>query len=210
MEKKELINETEKEEVIEKEEKEEKEEKGEETSFFRELLSWVMVFVGAFVVAYIITNYIIVNATVPTGSMKTTIMEGDKVIGFRLAYKFGDPKRGDIVMFNAPDKKGVIYIKRLIGMPGDHIKIAEGKLYINGKEQNEKYVHGQPTYAYDNYLQQDQDLVFECVVPKDCYFMMGDNRTGSSDSRVWGTVKRDELIAKAFIKWYPKVESLTK
>lgn len=164
----------------------------EETSFLRELCSWVMIFAGAFIVAYILSNFVIVNAKVPTGSMISTININDKVMGFRLSYKFSDPKRGDIVMFNAPDKENTIYIKRIIGLPGDKIVIEDNKVYINGKELKENYIKNGWTR---------NEGITEYEVPEGEYFMMGDNRDQSSDSRVWGTVKKDAIIAKAIFKY---------
>lgn len=172
---------------------------GKGNKFVREVCSWIMVFAGAFLVAYILSNFVIVNARVPSGSMVSTINIGDKVIGFRLSYTFSDPKRGDIVMFNAPDKENTIYIKRIIGIPGDKIVISDNQLYINGELQDEPYVkkgwnrNGGTT---------------EYVVPEGEYFMMGDNRDNSSDSRVWGTVKKKDIIAKAIFRYYPSVKSL--
>jgi signal peptidase I len=160
-----------------------------------------MIFVGAFVVAYILSNYVIVNAKVPSGSMISTINIDDKVIGFRLSYLFSDPERGDIVMFNAPDKENTIYIKRIIGVPGDTITISDNQLYINGELQEESYVKNGWTRS---------EGTTEYVVPEGEYFMMGDNRDNSSDSRVWGTVKKDDIIAKAIFRYYPSVKSLLK
>lgn len=178
-----------------------KKEKEEDTTLGKELLSWAMIFVGAFIVAYILSNFVIVNAKVPSGSMISTINVGDKVIGFRLAYTFDDPKRGDIIMFNAPDKENTIYIKRVVGLPGDEIVISDNKVYINGEPLEEKYVKNGWTL--------DQGTS-EYTVPKGEYFMMGDNRDNSSDSRVWGTIKKDEIIAKALFRYYPSFKSLTK
>lgn len=186
-------------------EPEDKEEK--ETSFFKEFISWIMVFVVAACAAYLITHFLIINAVVPTGSMISTINEGDKVIGNRLAYKFSEPKRGDIVLFWAPNKENTIYIKRLIGVPGDTIHIEGGKLFINGEEQNEPYVNGKPTYAITG-TESNKDTVFEYTLKDDEYFMMGDNRTGSNDSRAWGTVSKKDIIAKGWIKWSPKIKKL--
>ena len=178
-----------------------------ETSFVKELLSWIMVFVVAACAAYLITHFLIINAVVPTGSMISTINEGDKVIGNRLAYKFSEPERGDIVLFWAPNKENTIYIKRLIGVPGDTIHIEGGKLFINGEEQNEPYVNGKPTYAITG-TESNKDTVFEYTLKDDEYFMMGDNRTGSNDSRAWGTVSKKAIIAKGWIKWSPKIKKL--
>lgn len=176
-------------------------EEEEETSWFRELCSWIMIFAGAFIVAYILSNFVIVNAKVPSGSMISTINIDDKVLGFRLSYMFSDPKRGDIVMFNAPDKDNTIYIKRIIGLPGDKIVIEDNTVYINGEKLEEDYVR--------NGWEKSEGRT-EYEVPKGEYFMMGDNRDESSDSRVWGTVKKKEIIAKAIFRYYPSIKSLLK
>lgn len=165
----------------------------------KEIFSWVKIFVGAFIFAYLLTTFVIVNATIPTGSMKNTINEGDKVIGFRLAYLFDEPERGEIVMFDAPDKEDTIYIKRVVGIPGDVIKIEENKLYVNGKLQEEPYIKAW-TNSYGT---------FEIKLGDDEYFMMGDNRNNSNDSRVYGPVDGDTIIAKALFRYSPSLKSLT-
>ena len=169
------------------------------SSVVKEIFSWVKIFVGAFIVAYLLTTFVIVNATIPTGSMKNTINEGDKVIGFRLAYLFDEPDNDEIVMFWAPDKEDTIYIKRVIGKPGDTIKIEENKLYVNGKLKDEPYIK-EWTNSYGT---------FEIVLGKDEYFMMGDNRNHSNDSRYYGPVKGDKIIAKALFRWSPSLKSLS-
>lgn len=182
-----------------------KEDKG--NGFVRELLSWVKIFVVAFIIAFIISHFIIVNANIPSGSMKTTINEGDKVIGFRLAYIFSDPKRGDIVMFEAPDKEDTIYIKRIVGLPGETIRIEDNTVYIIDKE-------GKETALEEDYVKNGwtnsagPTEANEWTLGKDEYFMMGDNRDHSNDARYWGAVKRDKIIAKAIFRYYPSFKSL--
>jgi len=172
-------------------------------NWFKEIISWVMVFIIAYVVAYVVSHFVIINANIPSGSMKYTINEGDKVLGNRLAYKFSEPKRGDIIIFWAPIKEKKYYIKRLIGLPGDKIVIKNCKLYINGKEIKEDYITpGNWTKEYESY---------EITVPEGEYFMMGDNRDRSNDSRYWGTIKKDAMVAKAICKykiWKPYVKFL--
>lgn len=173
--------------------------KEKEKKFTKELASWAVMLAGAFVVAYIFSNFIIVNAEVPTSSMVSTINVNDKVIGFRLSYMFSTPKRGDIIMFEAPDKEDTLYIKRVIGIPGDVIRISNNELYINGELQDEPYVK-------NGWSLNTGDV--EYTVPANQYFVMGDNRDNSSDSRVWGTIKKDDIIAKAIFRYYPSVKSL--
>ena len=167
-------------------------------NFWKEGFSWVRIIVGAFIVAFLLSNFVIVNARVPSGSMISTINENDKVIGFRLAYLFSDPERGDIVMFDSPveDK---IYIKRIIGLPGETVEIRDNTVYINGQRLEEDYVKNEWTNSPGT-------KTYE--VPKGCYFMMGDNRNASADSRVWGVVKEDAIIAKAIFRYYPSIDML--
>lgn len=98
-------------------------------------MSWVIPFAIALVAALLIKNFLIINADVPTGSMENTILPGDRFIGNRLAYVVGEPERGDIVVFRYPDDESEIYVKRVIGLPGDTIDIEDGK-YISMDRQS--------------------------------------------------------------------------
>ena len=114
--------------------KEEKREKGTAQAVIREILSWVIPFVIALAVAMFLKNYIIINADVPTGSMENTIMPGDRLIGNRLAYRSKSPERGDIVIFRYPDNEEELYVKRVIGLPGETVDIRDGYIYIDGAD----------------------------------------------------------------------------
>ena len=125
----------------------------EQTSIFKEIMSWVIPFAIALVAALLIKNFLIINADVPTGSMENTILPGDRFIGNRLAYVFGEPERGDIVVFRYPDDESEIYVKRVIGLPGDTIAIEDGKIYINGSTEplQEDYLKEEWTVATGPY-----------------------------------------------------------
>ena len=99
--------------------------------FLREFISFLKYFAIAFIAAFIITQYIIINAVVPTGSMTNTIMEHDRLIGFRLSYVFSEPERGDIIIFKYPDNEKENFVKRVIGVPGDVIEISDGHVTVN-------------------------------------------------------------------------------
>ena len=114
---------------------ENQEKDGEHNSIFKEIMSWVIPFAIALVAALLIKNFLIINADVPTGSMENTILPGDRFIGNRLAYVFGEPKRGDIVVFRYPDDETEIYVKRVIGLPGETIDKEYGKIYIKGSKE---------------------------------------------------------------------------
>jgi signal peptidase I len=160
-----------------------------------EIFSYIKIVLIAVAIAFVFTQFIIVNAQVPTGSMKDTIMEGDRLIGFRLAYVFSQPQRGDIVIFKYPDDETQNYVKRIIGTPGDIIQIKEGHVYVNGNLLDESYIRESmiPTDTEETY-----------VVPEGHYFMMGDNRNNSLDSRFWTNtyVAKDKILAKVMFRYY--------
>lgn len=159
----------------------------------KEIFSWVILFVIAFVVAILIDRFVIFKVEVPSGSMENTIMTGDKVVTFRLSYLFKDPKRGDIVVFPFPDNEEVDYIKRIIGVPGDKIEIIGGSLYINDQLYEEDYL----------YEPMDEEDFGPITVPEESYFMMGDNRNTSRDSRSWKIkfVEEKKIKGKAIFKY---------
>ena len=165
----------------------------------REILEWIGVIAAAVIFSLFINFCIIVNATVPTSSMETTIMTGDRVIGSRLSYTYGQPERGDILIFKNPDDESVLFIKRLIGMPGETLEVREGKVYIDGDALDEPYLNVVTEGTFGPY-----------EVPEDSYFMMGDNRNNSKDSRYWDHtyLHRDKIVGKAVIKYFPSIGKL--
>ena len=172
----------------------------------KEIFSWIKIIVVAVAIAFVINNFIIMNANVPSGSMMNTIQKGDRMIGLRTSYWFSEPKRGDIIIFENPDynenskKNDKYYVKRAIGMPGEKVTIRDAKIYINDSKKplDEPYLPEEWTYVNGS----DGELVYN--VPEGCYLMLGDNRNNSSDARFWKNtyLKRENIIAKAeFIYW---------
>jgi signal peptidase I len=123
------------------------------------------------------------------------LLIGDRVITFRLAYLISNPKRGDVIVFPYPDDEKVDFIKRIIGLPGETIEGKDGLVYIDGKPLKEPYVKDKIDSDFGPY-----------VVPEDGYFMMGDNRNNSEDSRYWEHkfVSQDKIKGKAILK-YPNL-----
>jgi len=119
-----------------------------------------------------------------------TIMPGDRIIASRIHYYFSEPKRGDIVVFRYPDNEEVLYVKRIIGLPNETVEIKDGNVYINGKLLEEPYIKEK---AYGDFGPYE--------VPEGCYFMLGDNRNGSTDSRRWTNkyVKKKRFLEKLFL-----------
>ena len=162
----------------------------------KEIMSWVKCILLAVVLAVFVSEFIIVNSRIPSGSMENTIMTGDRLIAMRTAYWFSDPKRGDIVVFKYPDDPDELFIKRIIGEPGDKVEIVDGELYINDEHYEESYLKEDMEGSFGPY-----------EVPEDCYFMMGDNRNDSLDSRFWNDkfVKKSAILGKAWLQYYPSV-----
>lgn len=196
-----LVDEDTKKEIISKKAEDAKtREKGK--SIVKEILSWVEVILVSLALAWFIGSFIIMNAYIPSGSMENTLTEGDKVIGNRLAYKFSEPERGDIIMFKFPDDESRDFIKRIIGLPGETVTIKAGQVYIGDSKipLTEDYLKETPA-----------ELDFgPYEVPEGHYFVMGDNRNSSNDSRYWNNsfVAEDKILAKAVIRWMPKVTIL--
>lgn len=165
----------------------------------KEVISWIKVCLSAVIIAWVVSNFIIMNAYIPSASMENTLTEGDRLIGFRLAYLFDEPERFDVVMFKFPDDESKDYIKRVIGLPGETVTIKEGKVYINDSTEplDEPYLKAEPLAIGDG--------VYE--VPENCYFMLGDNRNSSKDSRLWNNkyVQKDKILAKALFRFYPDI-----
>lgn len=165
----------------------------------REVFEWVATILAAVLVALFINNFIIVNATVPSSSMEKTIMTNDRVIGLRLAYKDKDPERGDIIIFKYPDNEKILYIKRVIGMPGETVEIHNGEVTIDGEVLSEPYLTTTTEGDFGPY-----------IVPEDHYFMMGDNRNNSADSRYWRNtyLSKDKIVGKAVLRYWPSFKRL--
>ena len=153
----------------------------------------------AVIIALFLRKFVVVLGYVPSSSMYDTIEQGDRVTIFRMAYLFDDPKRGDIVSFYYPDDESQIFIKRIIGLPGEIIEGKDGSVYIDGVKLTESYTDGAYTHDFGPY-----------EVPEGCYFMMGDNRGNSLDSRFWVNkfVSREKIIGKSTLKVYPSIKKL--
>ena len=172
----------------------------------REVFEFVLPIVIAFVVAMLLKTFVFANAVVPTGSMLNTIQEGDRIIASRIEYNFHEPERYDIIIFKAPDeaaagRNNVFYVKRVIGLPGETVTVVNGVVYVQGKDGKSEQLRDdfitacEPTGNFGPY-----------VVPEDSYFVMGDNRESSVDSRYWTStnyVHKDLIIGKAKFCYFP-------
>ncbi len=150
-------------------------------------------------VLYFMIDAVVARVRVENVSMKPTLLPDERLLVNKLAYRFGEVKRGDIIVFHFPANPSEEYIKRVIGLPGDWVQIRENKVYVNGKELSEDYIAA--PVMYDG----------EWVVPPDSLFVLGDNRNQSSDSHSWGFVPIKNVIGKALVVYWPldKVKFLT-
>ncbi len=151
----------------------------------------------AMLVGLMITNFAAAHTKIPTGSMIDTINIGDHVIVNRIPFYYRDPVRGEIVVFN---HEGTNLVKRVVGEPGDVINLIDGNVYVNGTALDESGYLYTLNSTYELY---PSDITFPFTVPGDSYFVMGDNREISGDSRIFGSIKREQIFAKGGLKIYP-------
>jgi len=183
----------------------------------RSALDWALTIVFAVLIVLALKAWVVNPYRIPSASMEPTLHCGrpgedceagssDRVLANRFIYHFRDPKRGEIVVFNAPARAALVcesgvFVKRVIGIPGDRWEERHGYVYIDGKRLQEPYV--KPDRRDTESLQLSDLLPGAIVIPKDKYLMMGDNRRQSCDSRRWGLVPRSALIGEVFLTYWP-------
>ena len=162
----------------------------------KEILSWIGCFAIAILAALFIVTFVGQRVQVDGHSMEDTLQDRDNLICDKLSYRFSDPERFDIVVIYPDEQKDKRWIKRIIGLPGETVRIdEEGNIYINGEILDKHY---------GKEVIQDPGLAAqEITLGEDEYWCMGDNRNHSSDSRVIGPVPRSRILGKAFIRIYP-------
>lgn len=159
-------------------------------SFIREFLEIILI-AGAL---FLVVNLVTARVRVESISMQPNLNEGEFVVVNRLAYRWDEPQRGDIIVFRFPGNQQKRYIKRVIGIEGDFISIQDGQVSINGLSLDEPYIAAAPTYEG------------EWVVGSGSVFVLGDNRNNSNDSKNWGTLEEDAIIGKAILVYWPPTE----
>ncbi len=182
----------------------------EPSDILKKILGWFETFLIAFLIYMVIHAFLFEVTVVSMSSMEDTLVSGQRLIIWKPPKYLSGPRRGDIVSFKYiegkrtgladilipfPDPYEVDYIKRVIGLPGDEIDIRDGKVYINGKELEEKYVKGGYT--------DDRQMLFPRTVPDGKLFVMGDNRAVSRDSREFGFIDIDSIRGKAVFSIWP-------
>lgn len=171
--------------------------------FFDSLGSHVIDFIQTLVVfgAVFALIYLFVAQfhKVSGNSMVPTYHNGDFLITEKISYKFGDPRKGNVIVLKNPRDESQDFIKRIIALPGDTIKIENNSVFVNGEALNETYLPpGTPTHA-GAFLTEGQTVKAD----PGQYFVLGDNRNHSSDSREWGAVTKKEIVGRAFFRYWP-------
>ncbi len=162
----------------------------------KEILDYCLMIAVVVAIALIINGIFLINARIPSASMENTVMTNDRIFGNRLAYKTSDPQRYDIVIFRYPDDESKLFIKRIIGLPGETVTIVNGKVYIDDSTEP----------LDDSFCPEKMIGSFgPFVVPEGHYFMLGDNRNNSHDSRFWDEpyVARKKILGKAWFRYWP-------
>lgn len=176
----------------------EKHESEKEQGILSTLLGWIVYLLVLIGMTYVIITFVGQRTVVSGSSMETTLSDGDNLIVDKLSYRFRDPERFDIIVFPYKYEERTFYIKRIIGMPGDTIQIMDGYVYINN-ELLESDIYGNEVMEYASIAADPIEL------GEDEYFVLGDNRNHSSDSRdpSVGVLTRDDLIGRAWVRIYP-------
>lgn len=161
----------------------------------KELLIWTTEIIIVIGLAYFVANFVLEKSTMIGDSMENTLQEGDKILVNKFAYKFSDPHRFDVIVFKQNGKEHSYYnIKRIVGLPGETVQIKDGLVYIDGKALTEKVI----TDPIVNGGLADDEITLD----ENEYFVLGDNRNNSEDSRFAniGNIIKDDIVGKAFIR----------
>ena len=146
----------------------------------------------AMLISLLLITFVVQAFYIPSGSMRPTLQVGDRILVNKFIYRFTEPERKDIIVFKYPVEPNRKFIKRVIGVGGDKVQIIRGQVYLNNKPIEEDYILNQ---GYSNYGPVE--------VPENNYFVLGDNRNNSEDSRFWGFVPEDNIVGQAFMIFWP-------
>jgi signal peptidase I len=182
---------------------------------------WITELIVIVIIVLLIRAFVAQAYNIPSGSMKPTLLVGDFILVNKLVYRFSEPQRGDIVVFKYPIDPNIDFIKRIIALPGEEVEVRNNQVFINGKplpliEVERGEDNGKRTVIYEEVLPEGikhkvqfyEDFPFSkrdfgpVVVPPNHYFVMGDNRDNSEDSRYWGFLPRENIVGKAFVIYF--------
>ncbi|MBI2103741.1 signal peptidase I [Candidatus Woesebacteria bacterium] len=165
-------------------------------AFFLDILQ-VVIFAGAiFLVLYLL---VMQPHKIKGNSMEPNYHDGEYLLTDKVTYRFNQPNRGDVVIFKAPGESGDDYIKRIIGLPGEKVSLSSGKVYVDSKVIEEAYIPADFRTSQGTFLQEGKEV----VVPENQFFVLGDNRNHSADSRSFGFIEKSSIIGRAWLLYWP-------
>jgi signal peptidase I len=182
---------------------------------------WITELIVIVMIVLLIRAFVAQAYNIPSGSMKPTLLVGDFILVNKLVYRFSEPRRGDIVVFKYPIEPKIDFIKRIVALPGEEVEVRNNQVFINGKplpliEVGREEENGVRKFIYEEVLPEGikhkvqfyEDFPFSkrdfgpVVVPPNHYFVMGDNRDNSEDSRYWGFLPKENVVGKAFVIYF--------
>ena len=157
-------------------------------SIFKEVFQTFFISLAVFLVVYV---FLVQPHRVKGDSMLPNFFNNELLLTEKVSYRFGEPERGDVIVFKAPERQNVDFIKRIVGLPGDNVKIENGAVFINDIELNEPY-ETQKTQGVESVTLSENE-----------YFVLGDNRSSSSDSRSFGPIEKNDIRGRVFVVYWP-------
>lgn len=166
------------------------------TAFFLDILEVVVFAIAIFLFLYLL---VLQPHKIKGQSMEPNFQDGEYLLTDKVTYRFSQPKRGDVIVFEAPGTNNEEFIKRIIGLPSDKIGLKNGSVLINDQSLDEQYLDDNLSTDGGIFLKEGETV----TVPEDFIFVMGDNRKASSDSRTWGFVAKNKITGRAWITYWP-------
>lgn len=164
--------------------------------FLLDILQTIVLALAIFMVVYF---FLMQPHQVRGSSMFPNFKDGEYLLTDKISFRLSNPKRGNVIVFEAPPNRREDFIKRIIALPGEKVSIKEGKVLVNNKQLEETYLPSSFSTQPGTYLEEDKTIELK----NNEYFVLGDNRNFSSDSRMWGPIKRDDIIGRAFFVYWP-------
>ncbi len=161
-----------------------------------DFLQGIVIFLALLVMVYL---FVMSPQEINGASMEPNFHNGEYILTNKISYRLTNPHRGDVVIFKSPRNKEIDFIKRVIGLPGERVRLSNNTIYINGQKLNETYLAPDVYIFGGSFLAENQEI----VVPPGKYFVMGDNRPHSADSREFGPIAKEDFIGKALLRYWP-------
>jgi signal peptidase I len=168
-------------------------------SFIYETIQTIVIFLSLFVFVYF---FAMQPHQVQGDSMLPNFISGEYILTDKISYRFNEPKRGDVIVFKAPNNPRRDYIKRVVGLPGEIVSVKNNHIFINNKPLDEKYLSADEQIFGGAYLRNNSAI----KIPNGEYFVLGDNRDQSQDSRTWGPIEKTRIVGKVFFRYWPPKE----